>query len=594
MKISPKQIVFVSFTAALAGLVYGQGRGLAPPMAEWATSRGDAQRSGWVRNDVYISADRLRATASLFGLQWKLKVINGQRQLNSLTAGITVGGSGRSPLSVIGGSSNNVYAIDNFSGNEVWERHFEIELPSGATPACPGGLIAAPSRPAPLVPAVAVVPLTGISASKGPYFGGVGSPGEGVPVNLTTPGRSSLPNGGRAAASSPGIMRLLDSVVPQPTVDVAGGGLSSTGSVGASGAGRGGGGVAGNISYVLTSDGLVHTLGQFQGKDIQKPVSFLPAKANASDVIVLNNTIYAVTSNGCGGVANGVWALDLSHPDTAPVSWNAKAGTPAGAVTLSSDGTVFVAIRGDASNRNRGYSNAIVALDPKTLEVQDWFTQPGADFISTPLVFRYGNMEMVAAATRDGRIFLLNKGSLGGDEHHSPISISAAVSREKTDFVPGPLASWADTTGTRWVLEPWAGPIPASLKFPAGNGVVTHGTIMAFKVAGEDRNASLQPAWTSRDMLSPLAPVIVNGVVFAASSGEFHPAVLTSETERIRQSVPAVVRALDGATGQELWNSGKSVTSFIHSGGLWAAGGQVYIATYDNTIYGFGYPMGRR
>ena len=48
--------------------------------------------------------------------------------------------------------------------------------------------------------------------------------------------------------------------------------------------------------------------------------------------------------------------------------------------------------------------------------------------------------------------------------------------------------------------------------------------------------------------------------------------------------------ALDGATGKQLWSSGKKITSFAR-GGLSAGGGQVYLVTYDNQLYTFGIPM---
>jgi outer membrane protein assembly factor BamB len=95
-------------------------------------------------------------------------------------------------------------------------------------------------------------------------------------------------------------------------------------------------------------------------------------------------------------------------------------------------------------------------------------------------------------------------------------------------------------------------------------------------------------------MVSPLPPIIVNGVIFAASSGEYHPASgAPTAAERASRSVPAVVYALDADTDKEVWSSGRTVTSFVHSGGLWAGGGQVYLSTYDNTVYAFGYAMGR-
>jgi outer membrane protein assembly factor BamB len=82
--------------------------------------------------------------------------------------------------------------------------------------------------------------------------------------------------------------------------------------------------------------------------------------------------------------------------------------------------------------------------------------------------------------------------------------------------------------------------------------------------------------------------MIVNGVVFAVSSGE----AKGSDAKAIAQrSGKAVLYALDGRTGKELWNSGSTITSFVHSGGLSAVGSQLYLSTYDGTLYAFGFPI---
>jgi outer membrane protein assembly factor BamB len=60
---------------------------------------------------------------------------------------------------------------------------------------------------------------------------------------------------------------------------------------------------------------------------------------------------------------------------------------------------------------------------------------------------------------------------------------------------------------------------------------------------------------------------------------------------RIQKSSPAVLYALDAATGKELWSSGSQVASFTHNGALSIANGRVYFTTYDNTLYCFGIPM---
>jgi len=113
-----------------------------------------------------------------------------------------------------------------------------------------------------------------------------------------------------------------------------------------------------------------------------------------------------------------------------------------------------------------------------------------------------------------------------------------------------------------------------------------------FEVVEENGAPTLRPRWVSRDMVSPLPPAIVNGVVFALSSGEFRSSdpQLTA-AQRAQRSSPAILYALDASTGKELWNSGSTITSFVHSGGLAAGGGRVYVGGYDGTQYAFGFPM---
>ena len=72
----------------------------------------------------------------------------------------------------------------------------------------------------------------------------------------------------------------------------------------------------------------------------------------------------------------------------------------------------------------------------------------------------------------------------------------------------------------------------------------------------------------------PLAPIVVNGVVFAVSN-----------------SAAPVLYALGAATGKDLWNSGKTITMPVRSGGLTGSGGQLYLGTGDGTIYAFGFPI---
>jgi outer membrane protein assembly factor BamB len=81
-------------------------------------------------------------------------------------------------------------------------------------------------------------------------------------------------------------------------------------------------------------------------------------------------------------------------------------------------------------------------------------------------------------------------------------------------------------------------------------------------------------------------------VVLATSSGEFR----TSDGKmtaamRAARSGWAVIYLLNGATGKELWSSGTTITSFARGNALSGGVGQIYLTTYNGTIYAFGFPM---
>jgi outer membrane protein assembly factor BamB len=305
-------------------------------------------------------------------------------------------------------------------------------------------------------------------------------------------------------------------------------------------------------------------------------VPFLPANANATELITVDNILYATTVNGCGGAPNGVWAISLIGEPRPVTSWK-NAASPVGAPAFDFNGTLYVAI-GDGPAEAGGYTDAIVALDPKTLQVKDSFSTPNASFSSTPTIFMYKGHEILAALTKDGRVFLLDTASLGGADHKTPKFVSAATTTVK-GYAPPALATWEDSAQDRWLLAPAEG---------------AKGSAVAFKVVGDGTAPSLQQAWVSRDLVSPGAPIVVNGVAFVLSTGEYIPATGTAAlAERVSKSAPAVLYALDASSGKELWNSGKTITSFVHSGGICSGDGQVYVTAYDGTVYAFGFAMDR-
>ncbi len=106
--------------------------------ANWPTFGGDAQRSGWAREESEISPNNVRQMR----LVWTLKLDNQPRELNMLTSPIAISpvytNSGVKNLVVVGGSSDNLFVIDADTGKLVWQKHFPNEGPPPSGPQSSG------------------------------------------------------------------------------------------------------------------------------------------------------------------------------------------------------------------------------------------------------------------------------------------------------------------------------------------------------------------------------------------------------------------------------------------------------------------------
>ena len=104
---------------------------------EWPTAYGDAQHTSWIRTDVSISPETMSRPG--FELQWKTTLESPVRHNASLGAGVVMSGVNIfTPLSVIAAPSNQIFAVDNDTGNLFWTRRFEGTLGAG-TRHVPGG-----------------------------------------------------------------------------------------------------------------------------------------------------------------------------------------------------------------------------------------------------------------------------------------------------------------------------------------------------------------------------------------------------------------------------------------------------------------------
>ncbi len=285
------------------------------------------------------------------------------------------------------------------------------------------------------------------------------------------------------------------------------------------------------VLSVLTADGMLRTIYVSNGRDHVAPIKFLPPDANARGLIIVDDVAYVATANGCGGAPDGVWALDTESKKVA--MWKSSGGAVAGLLgpAVGSDGVVYAATA----------DGALVALEAKTLEQLRTSTSNG--FRSSPVIFDHDGKDYVAALSASGKVQLFDGSQLG-----SPVAESPAVSAGDAPA----LAAWTDSNGDQWILA---------------NG---RAKVTAWKVSAD----GFSPGWTSRNMTSPLAPIVLNGIVFATAGGNAR--------------TNAVLHALDGVTGKPLWDSGDSIRSSASGYNLSAGPSHIYLTTDDSSLYSFG------
>jgi outer membrane protein assembly factor BamB len=500
---------------------------------DWTTIGNDAQRSSWIRSDPKISTSSVKQPE--FQLLWKMDLDNQARLQNALTPPVLldflISHRGFRSLAFVGGSDGNVFAMDTDLARTEWERRFGVaaQYPE-PTPDCPGGMTASLTRRT----SAALPALGGFSGTgrRSPGVSAVGEPSQGATL-LSVP---------RAPASRP-----AEAPKPNPRQQVPPRrvlrGLT--------------------VVYALTGDGLLRTMLVSNGYDHVPPIPFLPANANARGLIVVDGVAYVATSNGCGGVADGVWALDLETKNV--TSWKSGSGSVAGVAghAIAPDGTLYVATT----------DGRVVALEAKTLKQTAVHEAAGQSFVSSPVVIDYNDKDYLAVAAKDGSLHLIEAAKLSGAPLSKTPGYAAAA-----NFAPGALATWRDSANVTWVLTPVGGALGAGAGL-SGNGQVTNGAVAAWKLAEKNGRLAFDGGWASRDMESPLPPIIVNGVVFAAAGGN------------LQRSTPAVLYALDGATGKVIWDSGKTITAPAPATGLASGGGTVYLGVHDGALYAFGFPI---
>jgi hypothetical protein len=326
-----------------------------------------------------------------------------------------------------------------------------------------------------------------------------------------------------------------------------------------------------------------------------------------------DNVIYTITSHDCSDAPNAVWAIDLSVDPIKVRSLAVESGSGwnVGGPILGIDSVHVPRISRGPANAANQWTIGIQSLTTRELKPTQQSSPTGSfvaevsssDLIhvASPAAFVYKERELVVSVCSTGRLCLNEPSAVASfNPPMTPPLIQPAGGAASMieRGIWGSLSSWQEMDGTRWILAPVTGPLHPELKAPLSNGATPNGSIVAFKVEEQGGRPTLTPAWVSRDLDSPLPPVVANGVVFALSAGEFTRQLKTTDgvttaEERPKSGTRATLYAFDARTGKELWSSKNLVTGPASLTGITVANGRVYFGGLDGTLYAFGMYMER-
>ena len=489
---------------------------------DWSVTGADPAQSGWQKSESQLTPENAAANVKFL---WKIKL--GQPSRNPgdfsepLLAGRLINAQGFKDF-VYWSSADTLYAVDSELGTLIWKKEF---------------------------PTTAPAPAAGCGASRLSLF-------IEPPQVINFHAHRRRPNAPRPVeqpATQANERRL--GVAP-------GGGYFSLKGI-----------------YVLTADGMLHEQVMTTGADFAPPVRFLPAaNSRPYGINILGKDVYSATGRGCGGVANGIWSLDMASPDYHVTNLSMPGVRPLALTgpVLSPDGIAFFVTGGGASDPAAGvHAGSVIALS-KDLKVQDWYTPAGGmgNYESvSPVTFEHKDKQLVVAPGKDGTIALLDGESLGGPDHHTPLFETAPVARPGAKHSWDGFATWQDKDGNAWVFASVSAEVVSSESSLKRNGPTPHGAIVAFKVDDTGQPA-LHPVWISRDMVNPAPPRIANGVVIALSGGD--------------ASTHATLYMLNAATGEELYSSKNEIPTSAEFSGVSVGDGHAFFTDRDNVLYSFG------
>jgi outer membrane protein assembly factor BamB len=387
------------------------------------------------------------------------------------------------------------------------------------------------------------------------------------------------------------------------------------------------------IIYFTTSDGKLRGAKLGDGDEAIAPTDMVQPFSRNWSLNLVDNVVYTTTARGCGGspaqpIESGtVAAMDISDPAHPSLSrFYTGKGRPAGpwgasGVAWGPQGG-YVSTADGPNNPGSGiYGDMVLAVRTHAWGLNDSFTPTHWKYLNARdldfgsggvLLFGMGKRNILATASKESVIYLLDADNLGGVDHMTSLYQSPRLGNDSQAFQAqgtwGSLATALNEKGERWLYTPmWGAPAKAGPVFPMTNGAAPDGSILAFKVADEGGKPSLQPQWISRNLNIASPPVVANGVVYALQTAESaiqvprnifnpdgsrKPGWSPDQGANDRIMIPhstMTLFAFDADTGKELWSSGKTMDgNTVHFTQPVVALGKLFAVDHAGHVWAFG------
>ncbi len=496
--------------------------------ASWLTFGGDPQRSGWAKDETSISKESVKSLQ----LNWKIQFDNQAKDLNALTVPIVIEpvytNRGAEEYVVVGGSSDNLYAVDADSGKIVWQKHFTNEAgpPSGFMAQgyyfCPNALNDTPvigTATWPTPPAVYVISIDGKLHA----------------LNIVN-GEDRFP--------------------PKQFVPP----YSKNWSLN----------FVNNVVYTSTSQGCNNAKSAVYAMDVGSPdktVSFFQTDPFGGGVwgrggpsVGHTGMVFAETGDGpfdpnSGKYGNTVLALSaknlklLDYYTPVNAAYLTKKDLDMGNMT-----PVSFLYKGRELLVGSGKEGALFLMDAKSL---------GGDTHRKPIFLSplYANENADIAGRGFWGSFATWQDPKGTRWIYAPAWGPKAAKAPAFPITNGPAPNGSimafkveDKDGSPTLVPAW---ISHDMNVPEPP-VIANGVV--FSVSSGEFTRQIKEDGT-----------------------------LYTSAERIQKAVGnATLYAFDAETGKELYSSGKTMPSFTHMGGLAVSNGQIFVTTHDSTLYAFG------